>query len=147
MLTTIQRSALLTYSARAMFELVNDVESYPRFMEGCVGARVLERSDSHMLARLDLSKGGVKQSFTTRNTLYPYEKIELHLADGSFKSLNGVWLFKPLTENACKVSLELSFEFSNVFVNVASSSLFTHVANHLVDALARRATVVYGKTA
>ncbi len=145
MLTTIQRSALLTHSARNMFDLVNDVESYPRFMDGCVGAQVLEQSEAHMLARLELSRGGVTQSFTTHNTLYPHERIELKLADGPFKRLDGVWLFKPLTENACKVSLELSFEFNSLLASVASSSLFSHVANHLVDALARRAATVYGK--
>ena len=67
--------------------------------------------------------------------------------DGPFKRLHGVWSFKPLADNACKVSLELSFEFSNILVNIASSSLFTHVANHMVDAFSRRATAVYGKTA
>lgn len=147
MLTTIKRSALLSHSARAMFAIVNDVESYPHFMTGCVGAQILEQSDSHMLARLELSKAGVKQNFTTRNTLYPYEKIELQLADGPFKSLHGVWSFQPLGDNACKVSLEMSFEFNSLLIGLASSSLFTHVANHLVDALSKRATVVYGKTA
>lgn len=147
MLTTIQRSALLAHSARAMYELVNDVDSYPQFMDGCVGARVLEQGDNEMVASLTLSKGGIKQTFTTRNILHPYEKIELQLVDGPFKRLHGVWSFKPLAENACKVSLELSFEFSNILVNIASSSLFTHVANHMVDAFSRRATAVYGKTA
>ena len=34
MLTEIHRSALMLYPAQSMFELVNDIESYPRFMEG-----------------------------------------------------------------------------------------------------------------
>lgn len=147
MLTTIQRSALLPYSARSMFELVNDVAAYPRYMDGCVAAEVLDHGEGFMVARLDLSKGGVRQSFTTRNTLYPHERIELELVDGPFKRLSGVWLFKPLADEACKVSLELSFEFDNLVARIASSSLFAHVANHLVDAMSRRATTLYGQSA
>ena len=41
----IQRSALVNHSAEQMFDLVNDIEAYPRFMPGCRGARVLEASE------------------------------------------------------------------------------------------------------
>ena len=57
-MTTIQRSALVPYSAAALYQLVNDVETYPQFMEGCVGAQVLKRTPDTMEARLDLAKGG-----------------------------------------------------------------------------------------
>lgn len=67
MLTTIKRSALVMYSAQQMFDLVNDVASYPQYMANCVGAEVLEQSDDAMIARLDLKKGGIRYSFTTRN--------------------------------------------------------------------------------
>ena len=40
-MTAIHRSALLPHSARQLFELVNDVESYPQYMDGCVAASVL----------------------------------------------------------------------------------------------------------
>ena len=54
----IQRSALVTFSAERMFALVNDIEAYPSFMEGCVSAVVLERSEQEVLARLELQKWG-----------------------------------------------------------------------------------------
>lgn len=145
MLTTIKRSALVMFSAEQMFDLVNDVASYPLYMEGCVGAHILEESDRSMTARLDLKKGGVTQSFTTRNTLYRPERIELQLQEGPFKKLSGLWTFKALTDSACKVMLDLEFEFNSLSVGLASGSLFSSVANNLVDALSRRAQEVYGR--
>ena len=68
-MNTVQRSALVMHSDQAMFDLVNDVASYPLFMEGCQNAEVFEHSDQQMVARLDLKKGGVKTSFMTRNRL------------------------------------------------------------------------------
>jgi ribosome-associated toxin RatA of RatAB toxin-antitoxin module len=144
MLTTIKRSALVMYSAEQMFDLVNDVASYPLYMEGCVGAEVLESSDDIMVARLDLKKGAVGHSFTTSNTLYRPERIAMHLHEGPFRKLSGEWSFKALTESACKVMLDLEFEFNSLSVGLASGSLFSSVANNLVDSLSRRAQEVYG---
>lgn len=56
MLTTIKRSALVMYSAQQMFDLVNDVASYPLYMDNCVGAEILEQNKHSMVARLDFKK-------------------------------------------------------------------------------------------
>ena len=38
----ISRTALVPYSAEQMYQLVNDVQSYPQFLPGCTGSRILE---------------------------------------------------------------------------------------------------------
>jgi ribosome-associated toxin RatA of RatAB toxin-antitoxin module len=93
-MTSIHRSALLPYSASQVFALVNDVEAYPRFMDGCVGAEVIHSDEQHMEARLDLARGGISQSFTTINELHPYESIRLTLKDGPFEFFDGAWRFQ-----------------------------------------------------
>ncbi|MFN2289206.1 MAG: type II toxin-antitoxin system RatA family toxin [Chromatocurvus sp.] len=140
---SIQRSALLPFTAQQIYELVNDVESYPSFMEGCVGARVLSRSGDTMEARLDLARGGIVQSFTTRNTLIANEVIELRLSEGPFERFAGRWRFQALGEAACKVSLELDFKIRSALVGVAAGRLFERVTNNQVEAIARRARQVY----
>ena len=141
----VQRSALVMHSDQSMFDLVNDVENYPLFMDGCQATEVFEKTDRLMVARLDLKKGGVKTSFMTRNRLTQPSSIEMALEDGPFKNLKGLWTFKALTADACKVSLDLEFEFNNMAMGFAASQLFSSMANNLVDSLCRRADVVYGK--
>lgn len=143
-MNTVQRSALVMHSDRLMYDLVNDVASYPLFMEGCQAAEVFEHSDQQMVARLDLKKGGVKTSFMTRNRLQAPSTIEMNLEDGPFKRFKGVWSFTSLTPQACKVSLDLEFEFNNMAVGLAASKLFSTMANELVDSLCRRADEIYG---
>ena len=140
----VQRTALVMHSDQAMFDLVNDVASYPQFMQGCQTAEVFEHTEQQMVARLDLKKGGVRTSFMTRNRLQAPSEIEMNLEDGPFKSLKGVWRFKSLTPQACKVSLDLEFEFNNMAVGLAASKLFSSMANDLVDSLCRRADQIYG---
>ncbi|GGX85168.1 ribosome association toxin RatA [Litchfieldella qijiaojingensis] len=142
---TVNRSALVRHSPQAMFDLVNDFERYPEFLPGCRRARLIEQDEAHLIGELTLSKAGVEQSFTTRNDLYSPERIELSLVRGPFRRLRGRWLFTPMGEDACKVSLEMEFEFANRLLGMAFGKLFQQVAGQLVESFTRRADEVYGR--
>lgn len=138
-MAVINRSALVPFPAELMYQLVNDIESYPKFMEGCVGAQIFARGDDWLEARLDLAKGGLKYSFTTRNRLRPPREIDLTLVEGPFEFFSGRWEFHALAENACKVTLHLEFEMAGKLLGLAAKTLFNSVANQLVDQLVKRA--------
>ncbi|MEK6163523.1 SRPBCC family protein [Vibrio cholerae] len=59
----VSRSALVSFSAEQMFHLVNDVARYPEFLPGCSGSCVLEQSEAHMVASVDVSKAGISKTF------------------------------------------------------------------------------------
>lgn len=143
-MANISRSALLPYRAQQLFDLVNDIEAYPHYMDGCVGAQVLHREPGRVEARLDLSKGGVSHSFVTRNRMVDARHISLELVQGPFKQFQGRWEFTPLGESACKVSLDLSFRVNNAVLGVAASKLFDSVTSNLVAAVEKRAKELYG---
>jgi len=134
---------LVHYSAQQMFDLVNDIEAYPQYMEGCVGAKILARGDDWLEARLDLSKAGVTQSFITRNQLQAPHQMNMQLVDGPFNYLRGVWQFTPLNEQACKVSFLLEFEMKSRLLGMAVGKLFEAVGTKQVDALCARARQIY----
>jgi ribosome-associated toxin RatA of RatAB toxin-antitoxin module len=140
----VERSALVNYSAQQMFDLVNDIEAYPQYMDGCVGAQILRREGDWLEARLDLSKGGVSQSFVTRNELFAPHTMTLSLIDGPFSHLEGKWQFTPLGEHACKVIFILDFMLKNRLLGVAVGRLFESMVNKQVDALCARAKTIYG---
>ncbi|MBD8598719.1 type II toxin-antitoxin system RatA family toxin [Pseudomonas sp. W2Oct36] len=144
MTTHIQRSALLPYPAQALYDLVNDVSRYSEFLPWCSGASVLEQSDTSMRARVEIAKGGLSQHFVTRNTLTPGQTIEMNLEEGPFSQLHGVWTFKALNEKACKISLDLSFDYSGSIVRATLGPLFNQAANTLVDAFCQRAKELHG---
>jgi ribosome-associated toxin RatA of RatAB toxin-antitoxin module len=143
-MTTIKRSALVSYSARQMFELVNNIEDYPRFLPWCGGSHILNRSDTEVEAKLEIAWKGFHKSFTTRNYLHPYDHIEIKLVKGPFRHLEGRWNFVALHESACKVSVDLEFEFTGSVVDRVFQPIFNHIAGSLVDAFSKRAVEVYG---
>lgn len=139
----VSRSALVSFSAEQMFELVNDVARYPEFLPGCSGSRVIESSDSTMVASVDVSKAGISKTFTTSNELVNGEAILMNLVDGPFKTLKGGWFFTALDEKACKVELKLEFEFSSKMIEMAFGKVFNELTSNMVNAFTQRAKQVY----
>lgn len=140
----INKSALVPYSPDQMYALVDDIVAYPQFLPWCHHAEEHHRTDSHVEASLDIAHSGLHKSFTTRNELYPHERIEMSLVKGPFKSLKGVWRFDSLGDEGCKVSLEMDFEFSSKLMGMTFGPLFSKIAGTLVDSFIERARVVYG---
>ena len=142
----IKRSALVHYSPAEMYQLVNDVASYASYLPWCRSSEVKNESKTEMIASVEIAKGILNKTFTTHNQLYKNHRIELQLVDGPFKKLSGYWQFDKLkTDNACKVSLELNFEFDNAMMSIAAKPIFTQIANSLVDSFCKRAVDVYGE--
>jgi ribosome-associated toxin RatA of RatAB toxin-antitoxin module len=146
---TIQKSVLLMHSAHEMFALVTDVQDYPAFLPWCDHSEVLEREDSTMVARVGMSIGGLRQSFTTRNLHVADRQVLVSLVDGPFSHLNGQWDFTPLgdgRESACKVAFQLSYGFSSTTLARLVGPVFDKIAGSLVEAFVKRADEVYGTT-
>ncbi|MCS2608214.1 type II toxin-antitoxin system RatA family toxin [Halomonas dongshanensis] len=142
---TVNRSALVRHTPQQMFDLVNDFERYPDFLPGCRRTRLIERDEHHLIGELTLGRAGVEQTVTTRNDLYAPERIDLSLVKGPFKRLQGRWHFIPMGEGACRVSLDMEFEFSSRLLGLAFGKLFSQVAGQLVDAFVKRADQLYGR--
>lgn len=141
---SISRSALVMYSVDQMFQLINDVLAYPQFLPDCSNSKIISEEGNSVTASLLVSKTGVKKWFTTKNTLISNQQVQLELVDGPFKKLQGQWLLTPLSEDACKVSLELEYEFSNKMFDLAFGRIFNNLTNNMVQAFTQRAKDVYG---
>jgi len=139
----IERSALVPYSAQQMYQLVNDIEAYSEFLPWCSAARILEDSEVVRVARVDISKGPIKQFFVTRNTLVENEAIELSLVEGPFSALNGEWQFKDIGDAGCRVTFTIDFSFSNFLMQKTLGPLFDEICSRMVDAFVARARNVY----
>jgi len=143
-MTVIQKSALVKFSALQMFDLVNDIEAYPKFLPWCSDSRIIKREADFLEAELMISKGGFKKSFSTRNRIDQHGRITVSLLDGPFNYLEGHWAFMPLREDASKISLDLEFEMSGKLASLAFGAVFHQICNTMVTSFTNRAKEVYG---
>lgn len=142
---TIERSALLPYPAEALFNLVNDVEAYPKYLPWCIGTQIYEQTEKEVTASMTLSKGGITKVLKTRNVLHPPREMVMELIEGPFKSFSGRWCFEPLDENATKVTIRMSFEFEQFFIAKLIAPMFNQVGAKLLEAFCQYAKVQLGK--
>lgn len=143
---SIEKSVLVQHSAENMFALVEDVESYPRFLPWCGGSRVIARDDAQTTAAIDIDFHGVRQSFTTVNTRHPFERIDMSLVDGPFSQLEGGWRFQSLADDACKVVLVLDYRFSSFILGRLIGPIFEQITASMVDSFVRRADSLASRT-
>ena len=139
----IARSALVTYSAMDMYRLVENVPCYPQFLSWCTATCVHEQGSEFQKASLTVLVAGIRQSFTTINTLVSGQRIEMKLLEGPFKNLQGEWRFIQLGEEGCKISLELDFEMSDGPMARLFGKGFGKIADRLVEDFCKRAEKVY----
>lgn len=144
-MNNMSKSALVSYTPAEMYALVNDVARYPEFLPWCRSTSVLRSTPDEMEARIEMARGAMHKSFVTLNRLDKDRAIEMRLVEGPFRHLHGSWRFEPLGERACKVSLEMKFDFSSKVLALLIGPVFSHIVDTLVDAFHARAQDVYGK--
>ncbi len=141
----VTRSALVPYSAEQMFALVEDIERYPDFVPWIASAERLESTPDQVTGRLSMERGGLRETFTTRNFLKRPREMLMTLVDGPFKTFEGRWTFEPLGDRGVKVGLTIRFEFANAMLGMLLSRTFEKNCGEMIDAFVARARAVYGK--
>lgn len=143
-MASVRKSALLPYSSQSLFALVSDIESYPKFLPWCAGARELRRDGHQVDASIAVDYRGLKLSFASRNIERPPQAIDLSLLDGPFRQLAGGWRFTSLGEQACKVEFAMDYALNLGLLNAAVAPVFDHIVGTMIDAFVRRADQIYG---
>ncbi len=142
---TVNKSAVVPYTAESMYGLVNDVARYSEFLPWCRSAQVLTETPTSMHAKIELARGGIHKAFTTLNSMRPGREISIKLERGPFRYLQGRWDFEDLGQTGSKVSLYMEFEFSSKLLDLMAGPVFHEICNSLITAFVRRATELYGK--
>ena len=149
-------SALVAQPPSRVFALINDIESYPRFIPWCTHSSVLSRSERQIVATIGVQRGPLQGEFTTRNDLEADRRVTMNLVDGPFRMLQGEWLLSPITLAAqeahpgstsvvdpratlgCRVELSMKFAFKNPLTAVLFEQKFAETTGSLLDAFVAR---------
>ena len=143
----ITRSAIVECSSRQVYDLVEDIESYPEFLPWCFAAHVSERGPGRTVATIEVGSPVMRQAFTTENTNAPGRSIDMRLLQGPFRSFEAHWGFAELGAEAAKIEFAIAYEFSDPILAAALDPLFEQMASTMVDAFTRRAERRHGNPA
>ena len=140
----------LPYSAQQMYDLVADVESYPKFLPWNAAARIRSRKPVDgggevMEADLVISFKVFRERFGSRVTLWPEaKKIDTEYLDGPFRYMRSNWAFADRPEGGCEVRFFVDFEFRNAILQGIIGLVFNEAMQRIVRAFEARAKELYG---
>ncbi len=142
-MAVIEKSVLIARTPQQMFDLVDRVEDYPKFLPWCGGTELIERSDTVTAARIHIDYHGIKAHFATANPKDAPHRMDIHLREGPFRQLEGGWRFTALGNDGCKVEFRLHYEFSSKILEKALGPVFSHIIGNFVDCFVKRAHQLY----
>ena len=97
--------------ARTVWDVVNDVESYPRLMEHVRSLRVLERGDNVRLLEWEVELKGCVMRWIEREELQPEKlRIEYRQIEGELAEFAGFWQLEPIDDASTRVVLSVNFD-------------------------------------
>lgn len=140
----VEKSVLIGHSAAKMYALVADVDAYPQFLPWCSATEVRQIDAERAAATLHINYHGLRLHFTTENRMEKGVLIDMKLANGPFKHLDGYWRFIALSAQACKIEFQLNYELSGKLMEKLAGPVFNHIASTLVEVFVKRAASLYG---
>ena len=129
---------------RAMFDLVNDLEAYPRFVPNCKAMEVKPQADGSRLARMTVSFGPITQAYTSKVTADPVAMTITAVAvDGPVAYLDSTWTFTR--EGAgTRVRFDINFKISNPLIAAVAEPAFASKQDEIIDAFGDEADRRFG---
>ncbi len=137
------------YTPAQMFDLVADVEQYPRFFPLCEGMRVRSRTaqgDAEALvASMDIGYKAIRETVTSRVTLERAKTcVRVDFIDGPFRRLENRWRFTEAAGGGTDVHFFIAYEFKSLMLQMVVGALFDQAFRRCVSAFEARASEVYG---
>jgi coenzyme Q-binding protein COQ10 len=148
---TFSSKRLVRHTPVNMFDLVADVEKYPRFLPLCEELRVRRRTNAGdngvetLVADMTVGYKAIRETFTSRVTLdRPRLRINVEYVDGPFQYLENRWTFHE-APTGCEVEFFITYEFRSFALGVLMGAMFDRAFRKFSEAFERRADEVYGR--
>ena len=134
----------LSHSSQHMFDLVSDVEKYPKFLPWCIGVRLNKRTSEQITAEMMIGYKMFREKFSCRVELKSHDRIDVVYENGPFKYLNNHWIFIDEEDGTCTVDFFVDFEFNSPLLQKLIGVVFNEAVKIMVHAFEQRADVIYG---
>ena len=129
---------------KAMFDLVNDLSAYPRFIPNCKAMEVRTQADGSRLAKMTISFGPLTQSYTSKVTADPEAMTITAMAvDGPFAYLDSKWTFTGEGEGT-RIRFDIDFKFNNPLIAAVAEPAFASKQTEIIDAFGDEADRRFG---
>ena len=142
---------MLPYTPEQLFELVGDVETYPKFVPWITGMRTwngrVDGAVSTVDAEAQVGFSFLREKFATRvRRDRDALSIDVSLLYGPFKRLSNGWRFLP-EGDATRVEFVIEFAFKSALLDAMLAANVDKAAGKLIACFEERARQLHGARA
>lgn len=139
---------MLPYTPEQLFELVGDVETYPKFVPWITGMRTwngrVDGAVSTVDAEAQVGFSFLREKFATRvRRDRDALSIDVSLLYGPFKRLSNGWRFVP-DGDATRVEFVIDFAFKSTLLDAMLAANVDKAAGKLIACFEERAQQLHG---
>jgi coenzyme Q-binding protein COQ10 len=132
---------------RQMFELVCEIEDYPKFLPFCEGITVRKRDfcdDCETVVASMRVKYKILRYLITCRAIFDCKKLSVRVEciDGPFKHFENSWRFLTIVDG-CEVDCFVAYELQSSMLQVLVGALINRGAELFADAFERRGKLIF----
>jgi len=133
------------YTPAQLFDLVADVESYPKFLPWMISSRVTRRHNDTVWVEMEMGNRLLRRRFSSVGRLdRPHHRIDITSHDPMFECFAQSWTFKPATSGGSDIEYRVDFRFRSNLLQALIGGSFADRAPAMMQAFKRRARQLYG---
>ncbi|MEI9905222.1 MAG: SRPBCC family protein [Asticcacaulis sp.] len=143
-MTKFHLERILPYDADQLWQLVGDIENYPRFIPWITGLRAYNHTpmkDGQSRLDADVAVGFkmLSEKFSTRVTRTVTDRsVDITSLQGPFRRMIGRWEFIPV-DGGCRIDFDMDMEMKNPILNALFKANFNLAVSRLMACFENRA--------
>ena len=135
-----QQEIIINHEAKALYEIVIDIEKYPEFIPWCSNIKITNKYDNKIIADMFVDyKFFPTQKFTSK-VLFDSKNLTINTnyLNGPLKDLKTEWLFKKLKKSKTRVLFNIKFEFEKFFHQKLAEIFFSLIQDKMIYSFKKR---------
>ena len=136
-----EREEIVNHSAKKLFDIVIDIESYPEYIPWCTRIVINERKNNEIYADMYVQyKFILAQKFGSHVKFNPSNlTIKTNYIEGPLKDLSTNWKFEEINNNKSKIIFNVNFEFKNLIHQKVAETFYPLIENKMINSFKERA--------
>jgi len=136
-----QREEIVNHSANKLFDIVIDIESYPKYIPWCKKMIVNERKKNEIHVDMYVQYKFILAQKFGSHVKFDREKlkIETNYLEGPLKDLKTNWIFKEIENKKSKIIFKVNFEFKNFIHQKIAEAFYPLIETKMINSFKERA--------
>nr|WP_294517297.1 type II toxin-antitoxin system RatA family toxin [uncultured Rhodopila sp.] len=134
----------LPYVPQQVFDLVADIESYPKFLRHVAAARIRRRNVNTLWVDQVVRFAMLRLRFSTRAVLEPPSRIHVVCNDSVFGTFDETWRFAGGPSGGTRLECHATYELRSGLIRMAMGPALSDLLSTSVKAFQARARQIYG---